>query len=412
MFKMPSRNKIMKERFRDKVKLKKRNELLSELNYMEMLSIGIIDKIFFNGFIQEAVQLLINAIFLMEDGYFDCAFYSARQSQEVINNMLYLASDRTQLEKWKHKEKFPMNNQVLKKLEELNYNYKEFKTIFADFFDEYEKLNAQSNKTIHKQGIDSFYEMRVKYAQEIHFNKTAELELFSKIISYSICHLYLLYILLDPLGLILADEELNKKLHFAPSTEPININYLKQNFPMDFVSLLKTTEFYKSLIDTFGMNEDMNDAMYDLIRESYFDLDNLDMIANQIHLIDCYGKFVFNILSNGYKISNFYFNYISILPDFWTSIPSNHKQNHWSKEESDKYKFTNPTFNVQYHNVFLSAVPMFEDEMLIMEHNEIISDDDINILNKMVSEQNEMHKKMIEEMFANLDNASINNKKT
>ena len=403
--KMPSEFKMMKERFRDKVKLKRRKEFLSELNYMETLSTGIVDKMFFNGFVQEAVQLLINAIFLMEEGYYDCAFYSARQSQEVLNSMLYLSTDNSLLEKWKNKEKFPPNNQILKDLKKVNENYDEFKSVFKDFFDEFEQLITQSNKTIHKQGIDTFYEVRVRYSDDISFNKNDELELFSKIISFSICHLYLIYILLDPLGLILADDYLDRKLNFAPITEPISINYLNAHFPMDFMTLIRTTEFYKSLKITFGHNEDMNDAVYSVIRESFFDLNNLDKIESQIGLLNNDRRciFVLRILQTGLKVSNFFFDKIWVMPDYWTSIPSNYKRMKWSLEESDELFFNNEKYNVPYHNVYLSAVPMFDDGTLIMEHNEKFSEYEIENLEKVVLAENESHRKMVDELLINLE---------
>lgn len=47
-----------------------------------MLITGRVDIMYCNAFLTEATQLLINSIFLYEDGYFDCAFYSVRQASE------------------------------------------------------------------------------------------------------------------------------------------------------------------------------------------------------------------------------------------------------------------------------------------------------------------------------------------
>ena len=51
--------------------LPQHNELLDTLNNLEAMAIGQSDRIFCNSFISEAIRLLINAIFLYEDGYFD-----------------------------------------------------------------------------------------------------------------------------------------------------------------------------------------------------------------------------------------------------------------------------------------------------------------------------------------------------
>ena len=37
---------------------------------------GILQNMFCNGFMTESVELIKHALFLYEDGYFDCAFYS------------------------------------------------------------------------------------------------------------------------------------------------------------------------------------------------------------------------------------------------------------------------------------------------------------------------------------------------
>lgn len=103
-------------------------------------------------------------------------------------------------------------------------------TAFGLFFEEYNDLIKRSHKIIHKQGIDTFYEARARYCSDIKFNKKDELALFSKIIEFSICHLYLIYILLDPIGLILADEEHNRRFHYKVLTEPVNLDFLKNIF--------------------------------------------------------------------------------------------------------------------------------------------------------------------------------------
>lgn len=72
--------------------LPQHDELLDTLHHLDVMTIGRNDRIFCNSFIKEAIRLLINAVFLYEDGYFDCAFYSVRQAAETCNNMLYIAN--------------------------------------------------------------------------------------------------------------------------------------------------------------------------------------------------------------------------------------------------------------------------------------------------------------------------------
>lgn len=69
--------------------------------------------VYSNIFIEEAAQLLINAIYLFEEGYFDCAYYSLRQSIETATTMVYLSDipdDKMRAERfesWKTSGFFP-----------------------------------------------------------------------------------------------------------------------------------------------------------------------------------------------------------------------------------------------------------------------------------------------------------------
>ena len=73
---------------------------------------GILQNMFCNGFMTESVELIKHALFLYEDGYFDCAFYSLRQSVEIMNSMLLLSDDEDRLKEWKAKAWFPMDKAV------------------------------------------------------------------------------------------------------------------------------------------------------------------------------------------------------------------------------------------------------------------------------------------------------------
>ena len=66
--------------------LPEHNELLGTLRSLIPTTENI-NELFCNNFLAESVELLKHAFFLYEEGYFDCAFYSVRQSIENINNM-------------------------------------------------------------------------------------------------------------------------------------------------------------------------------------------------------------------------------------------------------------------------------------------------------------------------------------
>ena len=369
-------NDCLKHENKQRITLPNKKEYLTELKYMSSLNSGRKDVLFCNLFLHESVQLLINSIFLMEDGYFDCAFYSIRQASENLNNMLLLASDRSKLNNWKLKGRFPLNHAVLKELKMINFRYEEIRERLSELFDEHDKLITKSNKTIHKQGFDSFYFVRTYRANEISFNKQREIEMFKKLLESSICKIYLFFIILDPIGLILADKNLNRKLNINPITDPINIDYIKEKYPK-VLNLLYETSFYRDIADCFSNKEEMNDSTCNVIRNQYFDLEKLDEIEKQKFLLSYEEQFILCILQLQMPISNFHIGGLSPLP-YWTSIQSNYCRNCFSLNDFDIY-LKGEQFNNPYFNVYVSVIKMY-DKNLFLEHNEKLTAEQIVLL--------------------------------
>ncbi len=235
---------------------------------------------------------------------------------------------------------------------------------------------------------------RYYHSKELGFNKNKELIFFDKLLKYSICRLYLFFIILDPVGLILADPELDKKFHFAPMTEAINLHFIEDNYPVDLISLIKETEFYSDLKNSFSDKEDMNDYVYGVVRQQHFSIEHLNEINTQKHLLNYSEQFILCILQMGLKISEFHVGGISLLP-YWTSIESNYKRHHWSCNEYDAYKSTELKANSPYNNVFLTCMPMY-DNLLYLQHNELLSDEEIYNLKALANRLNQQYKTTME----------------
>lgn len=200
----------MKDNCKKKCELPERKELLSYLHGMLLIT-GRLDVMYCNAFLSEATQLLINSIFLYEDGYFDCAFYSVRQASEVFDSMLYLSNkDNGELKKWEKKERFPMDSKIRNQLEKMVYGYKEIKTILDDYFMHHRELINKSHKIIHKQGFDTFYVARLQK----NFAHEKDEKFFMEVLKYTIGTGIILFVILEPIALALADDAVNGKLNF------------------------------------------------------------------------------------------------------------------------------------------------------------------------------------------------------
>ena len=136
--------------------------------YYIVVYTGQCNIMFCNSFIQEAIQLLKNSLILYKKGFFDCAFYSIRQSSEVMDSMLYLAkSPSEKVNDWKSKSYFPVDSKVRQQLEKISNDYKEIKSLLPDFFRHHEELIIKIHKIIHKQGFDTFYQLRTPINRKI-----------------------------------------------------------------------------------------------------------------------------------------------------------------------------------------------------------------------------------------------------
>jgi len=115
-----------------------------------------------NTFMLESNQLIINAIVLFEKGYFDCAYYSLRQSLELATTMVYLTEldiveKENKLKEWKSKKDFPMIGKMLTFLNNNQDVYRDIYEKMEPFFKNLKTEKNKMNKYVHKQGYDTFY---------------------------------------------------------------------------------------------------------------------------------------------------------------------------------------------------------------------------------------------------------------
>jgi len=371
---------------KDSLILEEHDDLLLCLHSLNSMMTGRSDRWFCNRFIQESIQLLINSIFLYEDGNFDCAFYSLRQASELTNNMLYLATrGKETLESWNSKSSFPMNAKILKTLEKIDADYSEVKTVLADFFDEHEALIKASHKTIHKQGFDTFYTFRaIHYGPERFNNKNEETRCFLKFLKSCIGKALILFIVVEPLSLLLADEDLSAKLYFDPITDPIDADFFQKYLSADILAKIKGTRFFKDFSGYFADNEKMIPPVYDIVRNQFFDLESLDEIETQKHLLGRDAQIILLILQAKIKVCH-------IHPDcsffyYFTSISSNRLRKVMVPAEFAACRNRSEIFNESHHNIFRSIVKIL-DENWILEHNEALSEQDIIIIKAITKDK-------------------------
>ena len=349
--------------------------------YYIVVYTGQCNIMFCNSFIQEAIQLLKNSLILYKKGFFDCAFYSIRQSSEVMDSMLYLAkSPSEKVYDWKSKNYFPVDSKVRQQLEKISNDYKEIKSLLPDFFRHHEELIIKIHKIIHKQGFDTFYQLRTPINRKItNYSQEDEIALFLETLKYTIGKLLILIVILDPMCLALADENVNGKINMNLMTEPIDTTFFENILGLsDIVSKIKSSNYYKDFVSYFEEKEEMLPATYSVIREQFWNIEKLNEIESQFHMLSTDEKFMFNILKRGIKASLFY--YAGGLGWYYTSNMSNLKEFSVNTIDFQNYTKSREAFNQKRKNVYISVIKQSKDDFLFIEHNMPFNKDEINKL--------------------------------
>ncbi len=366
-----------------KCRLPEHDELLETLRSL-IPTTGNLTEFFCNMFLSESVELLKHAFFLYEDGYFDCAFYSVRQSIENVNNMLLSVLDAEKYKLWKDKARFPSDKAVKEQLDKQNDAYNEIKTAIPDFFEKYDNLLKRANKYIHKQGFDTFYIYK-------HSLSTQDIEernsLFVSFLKYGIGMMLIMNIVLDPLSLALSDTEVDSHIPFEPMTEAIPIYVFEEYLSIDIIEKIKNTSHYCSIKEYFLSLEELKHATYAVKRYDFFDVNQLDEIESQIKQLNLAEALMFCILKSGIKATHFYWDN-SIMGYSTSYEPTVHLSSYSSNQFDDYLKHMTP--NHLWHDMYISGYKVL-DSYLIVQHNEPLTENEIAIIKVLVDVSNERY---------------------
>lgn len=266
-----------------------------EIYHLDLFNIdqswtGRVDAMFANDFFREAIQLIINAISLFEKGYFDCAFYSLRQSLEIATTIIYFVDDdkdnrSKQLSKWEKQERFPLHNQMINELNQRKKEFSDLKDKMSVYFDELELTKQKLNKYVHKQGFDKYYTYR-----NHPFNKNKEnlnlrlLTDFESFVKQSIGAIAVFRLVIDPFPVLLADEDIYCRTGQL-MTEGYSNEFIVNYIGLEHINSYKQTELYKAHFDSIICQEEMLPSVLDIVKHDYVDMTKIDEIFSQKHLL-------------------------------------------------------------------------------------------------------------------------------
>lgn len=337
------------------------------------------DVIYSNKFFNEAQHLITNAIVLFEKGYFDCAFYSLRQSIEVSLTIAFLADNddpsnqSEMLGKWKNKEKFPMQGQMIDKMKARNMAYADIKDKMTDFFTALDLIKHDLNKYVHKQGYDTFYghrssEERKKLKDD-----------FTSFVEMSISAIAVHRLVIDPLPVLLMDESIYQKAGDM-ITEAFSEDFAN-NYLANYLDQFKETQMYKDYYNYFDAKETMLPSVLSLVKDQFFDREKLEEIQSQIHLLSLHDRLATCFFVISPKTAQIHFGSLGFLW-YFSDVKTARISGGFNSQDLKIARDSNTPMNNKYEEAYLSFIKVHDDE-LYLEHNDVFDETEIELIQTM-----------------------------
>jgi hypothetical protein len=355
--------------------------------YKDLLNIdhswtGRLDAQICNTFISESSQLIVNAISLFEKGYFDCAYYSLRQSLEVSTTMIYLVDSKqeirkSELRKWKSQGWYPMYSKMMKYLKKNGAVFSDIRTCMSEYFESLKTTKGKLNKYVHKQGFKTFY---VSRNHPINGDKENNyLEEFEFFLKKCIGAVAVFRLSIDPFPLLLTDEDIYHRTGDS-MTEAYSDDFIKKYIGHKNIENYKKTNLYQSHYDSIIHEEKKLPCVSQVVKNQYIDKNKIDKILEQQHLLSQHDLIAVLLSSLSENIAKVYC--FGGLKMYFTNIETKRKKTSWSSKDFNKFENSEKQFNQAYDKAFISCIELY-DEVYFIEHNEKLDKVELSVLQKL-----------------------------
>lgn len=371
-------------------------EYISDIEFITMSISGIMDAQIANIALKESCQMLINAINLFEMGFFDCAFYSLRQTIEISIGGIFLYSDKKRILDWnKGKEGFE-KGRMTKTLSKEDATFYDVREKLSFYFDGIREIEQRINKYVHKQGVKSFYTYSNWEPDYLEKRKTTITKDFEKYLNACIGAVAVYRLIIDPLPLLLTDENIAMR---TPDliTEPYCQTLINKYINEKVIEAYKQTDIYREYYEELSALERQNEAVYNLIHYQFIDTNCADDYEKQAHLLSIHDKLALVIAFASQKVSNCF------LMDGMLWYHTNNKSLRRSTSTTfgncyfKKFFSDNRNFNLPYENIFISRCIAFGETHYI-EHNEPLAEQEITLIEQYSAQLNKKNNEANEQL--------------
>jgi hypothetical protein len=332
--------------------------------------------------------MIINSLNLFEQGFFDCAFYSLRQSLEVAMTMMYLydSDEETRkevLNNWRSEKHFPMYSGMIKYLESHQSEFKDIKEKLPEFFEKTEIVKKRLNKYVHKQGFDKLYASRNHPLAISKFDDESFTKNFIGYVKQCIGTVAVMRLAIDPMPILLNDEEIYARTGDM-MTFPYSDEFIKEYIGLDAIQKYKKTETYCNYYDHFMHEEKKSEVVTSIVKDKFVDVTSADEILEQAHLLSETEYVAVLVMKHIESVTKFYS--AGGLISYFSNRNTLRKKNEWNTKEFDDFLKAEPSTNHQYDEAYISAFQLPNSE-LFLEHNEPLTENDIYNIKHIIRTQ-------------------------
>ena len=133
------------------------DEYISDIELITMSDTGIIDAQVINMTLKESCMMLVNAIKVFRLGFFDCAFYSLRQTIELSLGGIYLYTNKDKIKDWNRGTDGFEKGRMAQFLKQNDTTFCNIREKMAYYFNGLRMVERGIDKYVHKQGVGTFY---------------------------------------------------------------------------------------------------------------------------------------------------------------------------------------------------------------------------------------------------------------
>lgn len=378
---------------------------ISDIEMITMSITGILEAQVSNMTLNESCMMLINAIKVFEMGFFDCAFYSLRQTIELSIGGIYLYSNKKKLQDWNKGESGFEKGRMAQILKDKDATFSDVREKLKFYFDDLQKTERKINKYVHKQGVSTFYTYHGQTPNYYQKHKARLIRDFETFLKDCIGAVAVYRLIVDPLPLLLTDQNIAMR---TPDTitAPFGQSFINKYINEKVVEAYKQTAIYQGYYEELSAREKQNEAVYDLIHWQLIDRSFAADYKEQAHLLSAHDKLALIISFASEKVSNcylmdgflLYFTEVKSLRNNSLTLGNSYYQKLFPDERN---------YNLPFDNVFISRCSAF-GETHYFEHNEPFVEQEIALIEQYAAELNMQFKEANEQLQKWYDEQTTN----